>query len=65
MAQSKKRAAYYESLLSSLPDEFTMDQLSAMHMEMGCKTNVRMVIYRWVHNGIIEKTDKHRYRKIA
>jgi hypothetical protein len=65
MAQGKKCATNYESLLSSLPDEFTMDQLSAMHMEMGCKTNVRMVVYRWVHNGIIEKTDKHRYRKIG
>ncbi len=65
IAQSKKTTTNYQSLLSSLPAEFTVEQLVAKRMELGYKTSIKMVVYRWAHNNIIEKLGKNKYRKIV
>src|SRR5574344_304306 len=65
IAHSKKSTGNYTSLLSKLPTEFTLEELMARRMEQGYKTDLKMVVYRWTHNNIIEKLGKNRFRKIG
>src|SRR5574344_1329956 len=65
IAQGNKPTANYKSLLSSLPTEFTMEELMAKRMEQGYKTSIKMVVYRWTHNNIIMKLSKNKFRKIG
>src|SRR5574344_2174780 len=65
IVHSKKSTGNYTSLLSKLPTEFTLEELMARRMEQGYKTDLKMVVYRWTHNNIIEKLGKNRFRKIG
>src|SRR5574344_42573 len=55
----------YQSLLSSLPEELTLEQLVELRMQAGYRSPVRQVIWRWTRNRIVEKVGAHSYRKIG
>jgi hypothetical protein len=47
-------ASYFQSLLSALPDEFTLQQLVDLRSQAGYKSPVKQVVWRWKQNGLIE-----------
>ena len=65
LAQRTFKRGDFQSLLSSLPDEFTAEQLVHLRMQLGFKSPIKQVIYRWTTNQIIEKTSKNTYKKLV
>jgi hypothetical protein len=65
ITQRQQVSLNYQSLLSSLPEEFTLEQLVELRMQAGYRSPVRQVIWRWTRNRIVEKVDAHSYRKIG
>ncbi len=55
---------HFKSLLGSLPEEFTIEQLVSIRMQAGFRSPVKQVLWRWKNNGLIEKTGKNKYKKL-
>jgi hypothetical protein len=51
------------SLLLSLPEQFTKNELMALRVRNGQSSRVDMVLNRWQSSGFITKVDKNTYRK--
>ena len=47
-----------------LPPVFTMDDLRALKGKFCGESALRKIISRWYHDGWIEKTDRHHWRKL-
>jgi hypothetical protein len=54
----------YQSLLSLLPDEFTIQELVKLRMQAGYKSPVKQVVWRWKQNGVIESAGDNKFRKL-
>ena len=55
---------HFKSLLGSLPEEFTIEQLVSIRMQAGFRSPVKQVLWRWKNNGLIEKISKNKYKKL-
>ena len=51
------------SLLLSLPEQFTKNELMALRVRNGQSSRVDMVLNRWQSSGFITKVDKNTYQK--
>lgn len=51
------------SLLLSLPEQFTKNELMALRVRNGQSSRVDMVLNRWQSSGFIAKVDKNTYQK--
>ncbi|WP_036878048.1 DUF3987 domain-containing protein [Xylanibacter oryzae] len=64
LCSAKEKTTYYQPLLGSLPDEFTVEQLVLLRMQAGYKSPVKQVLWRWKQNGLVEKIGKNKFKKL-
>lgn len=48
---------HYPNLFAEMPDAFTLDDLKAVIDRHGLKSKAKMVVFRWTHNGLIDRLD--------
>ncbi len=53
-----------EPILAQLPDVFTLREFKEVRAKNGQSTNVKVILWRYKKNGIIEYVGKQRYRKV-
>lgn len=63
--QNQTRQTKNKKLFSLLSDHFTTQDLIALRLQNGGNTNVKMVLCRWVADGIIRKVGDGRYQKMV
>jgi hypothetical protein len=63
LSKSTSNLTFFQPLLSILPNEFTAEQLATVSMQAGYKSPIKQVIFRWKHNGLIEKK-RNKYIKL-
>lgn len=61
---AKTRVTKNKKLLSLLPEVFTTQDVVALRLQNGDSTNVRMVVSRWVDDGLIVKVGNAQFRKV-
>src|SRR5574344_1084255 len=54
LTSGTSKGNFYQSLFSTLPEEFTMQELVTLRMQAGYKSPVKQVVWRWKQNGLIE-----------
>ncbi len=59
-----ERKSNVVSLLQSLPEQFTRNELMALRARNGQSTRVDMVITRWKSSGFILQVEKNTYKKL-
>ena len=59
-----ERKSNVVSLLQSLPEQFTRNELMALRARNGQSTRVDMVITRWKSSGFIVQVEKNTYKKL-
>lgn len=64
LMQKQSRMTKNKKLFSILPDHFSVQELIALRAQNGDSTNVKMVISRWVAEGLIRKVSEGCYEKV-
>jgi len=64
MKQNQSTKSRVKELLNKLPMEFDMETLKKIRRDAGQSNHSRMVISRWLKNGLIEKIGKNRWKKL-
>lgn len=65
LAQANQRvAANKTALLSLLPPVFTTQDVQAARIKLGQTSEVRMLLTRYCRDGLIERVDRGKYRKL-
>ena len=64
LMQKQGRMSKNKKLFSVLPDHFSVQELIAMRVQNGDSANVKMVISRWVADGLIRKVSEGCYEKV-
>lgn len=64
LIQKQNRMTKNKKLFSLLPDRFSVQDLIALRVQNGGSANVRMVIHRWLADGLIRKVSEGAYEKV-
>jgi hypothetical protein len=62
---ANERRGQVVSILLTLPETFTRNELMAMRARNGQSTNVATILSRWRSSGFVTKVDKNTYQKTA
>lgn len=64
LMQKQGRMSKNKKLFSVLPEHFSVQELIALRVQNGDSANVKMVISRWVADGLIRKVSEGCYEKV-
>ena len=64
LTSGTSKGNFYQSLFSTLPEEFTMQELVTLRMQAGYKSPVKQVVWRWKQNGLIESLGDNKFKKL-
>jgi hypothetical protein len=62
---ANERRGQVVSMLLTLPETFTRNELMALRARNGQSTNVATILSRWRSAGFVTKVDKNTYQKTA
>ena len=62
--QVSEKAKHHQSLYQSLSTEFTKNDLIAQCIKQGVHSKIKVILFRWRKDGVIQKLTEDKYKKI-
>lgn len=62
--ESVNETAHHQSLFDALGDEFTRKDVIDQCIKLNIRSKVKVIIHRWKQDGVINKVDQDKYKKV-